>query len=265
MKTLQGKIFAAAGDVHGDFRLLRNALDAALGSKGIREEDLSALFLVGDVEAIRNEAEKEMVHTPAKYSKMGDFKEVLQGEISFEVPTYFIGGNHEPWEALDANGGLSASGGEWGGNFFFLGRSGEVEIEGLKVAFLSGISSPEMRRAGKAGEVRDRDRSNKRNRTHWTQPEVDKVMQSSWQTDLFLGHEWPLGLGVGRNGLSAGSWQVNEILAKLQPKLSLYGHMHFSSEGTIEGVPSLGLSHISNGPQAVKLFLKTDDGEINLL
>jgi hypothetical protein len=83
---------------------------------GVESSGLAAIFQVGDAEPQRTEGEAAQVPGPAKYRKLGDFAEVVSGEIAVPVPLYFIAGNHQPFGTLDADGGLVEGRGQWGPN-----------------------------------------------------------------------------------------------------------------------------------------------------
>ena len=128
-------MFAAVGDVHGHQHLMVERLtrwEVAAGSR------LGFVLQVGDFEPHRHEADLVTKTGPARYKRLGDFPDFLHGRAKFPWPVYAIGGNHEPYGWLDemAEGGVLAP------NCSYLGRAGCTEIEGLRVAFLSGIYSP---------------------------------------------------------------------------------------------------------------------------
>jgi len=132
-------LLAALGDVHGQWREAMALLGAACTSVEITPGGMAAIFQVGDAEPQRNGDEAAMVSGPAQYRKLGDFAEVVSGKIVVPAPLYFIAGNHEPFGALDADGGLVGGSGQWGPNVTYLGRDGLFEIAELRVGFLSGI------------------------------------------------------------------------------------------------------------------------------
>lgn len=140
MSTKHSTTFLAIGDVHGQWHCVIEAIKSATEILG-HAPDL--VLQVGDAEALRNEADLEAVHTPAKYRSMGDFSLLLPGDLA--CPVYFIGGNHEPFQALDE--AEEAAGGSpipWGPNVFYLGRSGAMQLHSLNVAWLSGIYKETM-------------------------------------------------------------------------------------------------------------------------
>jgi hypothetical protein len=134
-------LVAGIGDIHGHWADAMIWLETACSIAGISGMDLAFILQVGDAEPLHSEAETQMVPGPSKYRLLGDFAEVLSGHIVIPAPLYFIAGNHEPFAAFDADGGLAAGGGHWGPNATYLGRAGFLNLHGLGVAFLSGVYS----------------------------------------------------------------------------------------------------------------------------
>jgi hypothetical protein len=217
-------LIAGLGDVHGRWREALALVDAACAQAGVAATELRAILQVGDAELQRSQAEADLVPGPAKCRELGDFPEVVDGEIVFPAPLYFIAGNHDPLPALDANGGLVGGGGVWGPNVTYLGRAGMVEIDGLKLAFLSGIHGERTFR--EAWEGKPRAAAGKR-AGHYTPTELAVARGALAQGALVLvTHDWPTGLsGFSRFGVT-GDVNVRTLIDKHQPLLSLHGHMH---------------------------------------
>ncbi|MDR1185976.1 MAG: metallophosphoesterase [Bifidobacteriaceae bacterium] len=217
-------LIAGIGDVHGHWRQALALVESACAKAGVAPTDLSAILQVGDAEAQRTEAEAEQVPGPPKYRKLGDFHEVMSGEIVFPVPLCFIAGNHEPFPALDADGGLSAGAGQWGPNVTYLGRAGVVDIEGLRVAFLSGIYGERTFRWAAAGEPRA---AGGKRAGHYTPDELDKVREALAEgADLLITHDWPYGVADRSRFGVPGDQNVRALIDQYQPLASLHGHMH---------------------------------------
>jgi hypothetical protein len=179
---------------------------------------------VGDAEAQRDEAEAAQVPGPAKYRKLGDFHEVVNGSLVMPAPLWFIAGNHEPFDALDAHGP-----GEWGPGVTYLGRAGLAEIGGLRVGFLSGIYGEKVFRLSKTGEL---ERRWGKHSAHYTSQEL----QTAWEAmvdgvDVLIAHDWPVGVNdLDVNDQSRfgppGDENVRALIDDFQPIISLHGHMH---------------------------------------
>ncbi|MDR2973509.1 MAG: metallophosphoesterase [Propionibacteriaceae bacterium] len=224
-------LIAGLGDVHGHWREALALVDAACAKAGLAATDLGAIFQVGDAEAQRTQAEADQVPGPAKYRKLGGFHEVVDGEVVFPAPVFFIAGNHEPFPALDADGGCATGAGEWGPSVTYLGRAGGAEIEGLRLAFLSGIYGERTFR--EVGEGKPRPITGKR-AGHYIPGEVEKVSGALVRgADVLLTHDWPTGIAdVGHFG-PTGDERIRMLIEEGQPLLSLHGHMHCAASTVI--------------------------------
>lgn len=147
-------IFAAVGDVHGQFSAMVDAIRAWERRRrraGHGDDDdgdrrdgsttvVDFVLQVGDLEPHRHERDLASMAMPSKRRTLGDFHRVFSGELPLPWPTYFIGGNHEPWEFLEQHEGAGFT---LVPNLHFLGRSSVTTIGPLqlRVAALSGIDS----------------------------------------------------------------------------------------------------------------------------
>jgi hypothetical protein len=99
-----------------------------------------------------------------------------------------------------------------------------IEIDGLKIAFLSGIYGERAFR--EAGEGKRRPAQGKR-AGHYTPAELAKTREALAQgAHVLVTHDWPTGvLEVSRFGVT-GDKNVRDLIDRYQPLLSLHGHMH---------------------------------------
>jgi len=261
-------MFAVLGDIHGHFDTAWCALDDALHTCGVPAGRLDAIFAVGDVEPLRSVDEMGQVHGPAKYRELGCFVDVVKGTITFPAPLYFIGGNHEPWPSLDADGGLARHGGAWAPGVTFLGRAGLLEVAGLQVAFLSGIHSPVVSRLPAADRpLPAAPKKDLKRRTYWVDAELDAVRKAGrrGRVDLLLTHDWPAGIGVDRAQNPTGCEHVRSLVEAVQPTVSCHGHMHHRHSAAIGDTAVCCLGHIRSGTDAVGVFARHADGTIDRL
>ncbi|MDI1462780.1 metallophosphoesterase [Catellatospora sp. KI3] len=241
------------GDVHGEFELLAETAAAVRASLG----PLDAILAVGDVEPNRDEADAAGVHAPAKYRKLGDFPLLVEGLLELGAPLYFIGGNHEPWPALD-----EAGPGWWSDGVYFLGRAGVTEIAGLRVAFLSGIHSPRVTDAPRARRDTIKDCA------YYTADEVRQVGRTagrSGQVDLLLTHDWPAGIAEPQRGGPVGRPELRSLCESLRPRWHFCGHMHQRHRALVGPTEVVCLGHISSGPQALAVVERGEDGQLRLI
>ena len=242
------------GDVHGEFELLAEWAAAVRRAHG----PLDAILAVGDVEPNRDEVDAAGVHGPAKYRKLGDFPLVHEGLLDLGAPLYFIGGNHEPWPALD-----EAGPGWWSGAAYFLGRAGVADVAGLRVAFLSGIHSPRIT------DVPDARRDTIRERTYYTATELRQVSRAgraAGRVDLLLTHDWPSGIIEQDDGTSVGRPELRALSELLRPRWHFCGHMHYRHAAAIGPTEVVCLDHIRSGPPALVLVERhAEDGQLVLV
>ncbi|WP_137283454.1 metallophosphoesterase family protein [Halorussus salinisoli] len=135
------------------------------------------------------------------------------------IPTYFIAGNNEDFDTIDAlrHGCVENS---VVTNAFLL-TDEAVEIEGLRIAGLSGNYAPtqfERPRTNLQGE----------RRRHFVRGDVERLKQVE-DVDVLLTHEAPHGLPV-EESYEVGCEHIDELLEALDPDLCLVGHHHEHAE-----------------------------------
>ena len=224
-------LIAALGDVHGRWREAADLVLAACVAAGVSPHDVSMILQTGDAEPLRSEAEIGQVPGPAKYRRLGDFPDVLSGTITMPAPLYFIAGNHEPFAALDSDGGLVTGHGEWRPSVTYLGRAGAVTIDGLRVGFLSGIygESTYLRSADGVQSRRGKHAS------HYTKQDFDQAQSAVHEgVDVLITHDWPSGITdeLGRYG-EIGDPRIRTLIESSGAMLSLHGHMHIARRALI--------------------------------
>lgn len=137
-------------------------------------------------------------------------------------PTWFIAGNNEDFDTISAlRNGLVSNSGVRNANLL---ASTAVELEGLRIAGLSGNYAPTQYDRPRANLVGDR-------RRHFTYEDVERAMELE-SVDVLLTHEAPYGLPVSEE-YEVGCQHVDDILSALDPDLCLVGHHHEHSETTI--------------------------------
>ena len=225
-------LIAALGDVHGQWRQAAGLVISACAQAGVEPADLAMILQVGDAEPLRSEAEIAQVPGPKHYRKLGDFPEVVSGDIVMAAPLYFIAGNHEPFESLDADGGLIQGHGDLAPNVTYLGRAGVVTIDGLRIGFLSGIYGEATYRRSREGTL---ERRVGKHAVHYTAQEYDDALSAVQPgVDVLLTHDWPSGIAekTGYFG-EVGDERVRALIELSGALLSLHGHMHFAHRATI--------------------------------
>ncbi|CAE6426136.1 unnamed protein product [Rhizoctonia solani] len=123
---------AVAGCCHGELDATYKQI-SDLENRNNYTIDL--LLINGDFQAIRNHQDLQCMAVPDKYKQLGTFYKYYTGEEKAPVLTIVIGGNHEAsnylWELY--HGGWLAP------NIYYIGGSGCVKVNGLRIAGASGI------------------------------------------------------------------------------------------------------------------------------
>ncbi|WP_137283453.1 metallophosphoesterase family protein [Halorussus salinisoli] len=175
------------GDAHADDPAKRRALLAAY-----READADVALQTGD-----------LLH------------------YDLPTPTYFIAGNNEDFDTIDALRRGDVPEDVTVRNATLL-ASTVAEVAGLRVAGLSGNYAPtkyDRPRADLAGE----------RRRHFVREDVERLKQVE-DVDVLLTHEAPHGLIY--YGYDAGCERIDELLEALDPDLCLVGHHERHAETT---------------------------------
>ncbi|PSP55831.1 metallophosphoesterase [Halobacteriales archaeon QS_1_67_19] len=135
------------------------------------------------------------------------------------IPTYFIAGNNEDFDAIEAlrHGRVASSDVE---NAVLIAGD-VVEVEGLRIAGLSGNYAPsqfERPRPNLQGE----------RRRHFVRNDVEQLRQIE-DVDVLLTHEAPHGLPVAES-YEVGCEYIDDLIEATRPDLCLVGHHHEHAE-----------------------------------
>lgn len=195
------------------------------------------LICCGDFQAVRNESDLESLNVKPKYRSMNTFWKYYCGQAVAPVPTLFIGGNHEAsnylWELY--YGGWAAP------NIYFLGFAGVIKFGNIRIGGLSGIYN--KRNYYKGHFERPPYNENEiRSIYHVREIDVFKLKQVQEPLDIFLSHDWPLGITEYGNWeklvrrkpffkeeveqRTLGSAPAAELLSKLAPPYWFSAHLH---------------------------------------
>ncbi|KAG0547810.1 hypothetical protein BDA96_01G112100 [Sorghum bicolor] len=223
---------------------------------------LDVIYLTSDValffQAVRNENDLQCVNVPQKFRAMNSFWKYYSGEAVAPYPTIFIGGNHEAsnylWELY--YGGWAAP------NIYFLGFAGVVKFGNIRIGGLSGIYNKYRYHLGHY-ERPPYNEDTIRSVYHVRHYDVLKLMHLKEPLDIFLSHDWPLGIteygnwqkliSVKKhfeeevNNRTLGSKPAAELLNKLKPPYWFSGHLHCKFPAIIQ--------HGKNGPTTKFLAL----------
>jgi len=147
------------------------------------------------------------------------------------VPTWFIAGNNEDFDVIDAlrNGLVSNSQVD---NVNLLASSA-VDLQGIRVAGLSGNFAPTQYDRPRANLVDER-------RRHFTHEDVQTAKRLA-DVDVLMTHEAPHGLPVSED-YDVGCTYIDDLLEALEPRLCLVGHHHEHAESTFGDTRVVGLA-----------------------
>ncbi|KAG0278896.1 Protein kinase [Linnemannia exigua] len=195
------------------------------------------LLICGDVQTVRNEADISALNVPRSYLRLGNFHKYYSGEVPIPIPTVFIGGNHEASNYLFElyHGGWACPG------FYFLGYGGVINVGGLRIGGMSGIYKPYDYEKGHYEMIPLND-SQKKSIYHIRHYDVYKMLQIKEPMDIFLSHDWPLGIerygdtaklikmkGFFRDEIETntlGSKAFESVLEQIRPRFWFSAHLH---------------------------------------
>lgn len=141
------------------------------------------------------------------------------------TPTYFVAGNNEDFDVVDALRRNDDPDVEGVSNLVLV-ASRAFEIGDLKLAGLSGNYAPTQYEKSREALSGDR-------RRHFVESEVEAAI-GLHDVDVFMAHEAPHGV-LHANGYDVGCRPMDRILSELDPDLCLVGHHHRHAEGTFGG------------------------------
>ncbi|KAF5340653.1 hypothetical protein D9611_007519 [Ephemerocybe angulata] len=246
---------AIEGCCHGHLDAIYGQI-ATLEAQNNYKVDL--LLICGDFQAVRNWRDLECMAVPQKYKALGDFHKYYTGEAVAPIPTIIIGGNHEAsnymWELY--HGGWLAP------NMYFLGHAGTVQVNGIRIAGVSGIFSGHDFRQGHHEKL-PYDRSTMRSIYHVREYDIRRLSLLS-SPHIVLSHDWPQGIehhgnlqGLLRrkrffeNDIRAGklgSPPLMGLLQNLKPQWWFSAHLHTRYEATFNHTPDIPLQRTQPPP-----------------
>lgn len=223
---MKRRLIVGVGDIHGRFHRVQDWLEQLASARG-QAPDL--VLAVGDVEAFVKADDHR--RKAAKRAMPAEFFEYASGARALRYSIHFIGGNNEDFDSLhDRPDGFEVARG-----LIYLGRAGNIELSGLRIAFLSGIHAPNsLERPLEPPSNAERWKQAGYFRSH----ELDRL-RGLRDIDLMLTHEWPRGLfarreagGAPRRPLRAyrfpwiGNPLTRSLMDEIQPRWLWCGHSH---------------------------------------
>ncbi|GAB6031379.1 lariat debranching enzyme [Chamberlinius hualienensis] len=233
---------AVEGCAHGDLDKIYDVISTLEKENGI---NVDLVICCGDFQSVRCLEDLECMAVPPKYREMKTFYKYYSGEKVAPYLTIFIGGNHEASNYL----GELAYGGWVCPKIYYLGYAGVININGIRIAGLSGIyKGPDYLRGH--FEVSPFTEYTKRSAYHIRAFDVFRLKQISQPLDIALSHDWPRGIyhygnvqqllrrkpffksEIANNTL--GSRPAQDLLEKLQPNYWFSAHLHVKYAAVVQ-------------------------------
>lgn len=225
---------AVEGCAHGELERIYDTIEGIEKDGGTK---IDLLLCCGDFQSTRNLEDLQTMAVPKKYLDMCSFYKYYSGELVAPVLTIFIGGNHEASNYLQElpYGGWVAP------NIYYLGYAGVVNVNGVRIAGISGIFKGHDFLRGHH-EFPPYTESTCRSVYHVRQLEVFRLKQISGRVDIFLSHDWPTGIyeygnkaqllrkkpffAADMESGKLGSQPLEELLKAVQPAYWFAAHLH---------------------------------------
>lgn len=194
------------------------------------------------------------------HSGTGDFPNWYREKRAVPIKTYFINGNNEDFNFLNA---VKLSGDlEILKNLFYIpnGTAAKVETgtetgtETLIVAGIGGKYAPEY------FKYRESDR-------HYTQCEIDNLAEyaNKNKIDIFISHDAPEGVLIEDNDKNIyypKARGLRELILKIKPKMAFFGHHHGVCKSEIEGMPIYGLNILGKKDSLLAVRMKYESKSV---
>ncbi|RVD84915.1 uncharacterized protein DFL_003251 [Arthrobotrys flagrans] len=211
----------------------------------IHSYKVDLLIICGDFQAVRNSRDLLAMAVPPKYRHMGDFYKYYNGSKVAPIPTLFVGGNHEASSHLyELNlGGWVCP------NIYYMGGTGVVNVNGIRIAGVSGIYNENNYKRPRFEKPPLDDRS-MRGAYHYRAHELFKLNALSGDVDIFVSHDWPEGITKYGNEAALlavkqhfrkevaegrlGSPPLMGVLRKLKPSYWFAAHMHVKFPAVVD-------------------------------
>ncbi|EDR00916.1 uncharacterized protein LACBIDRAFT_186329 [Laccaria bicolor S238N-H82] len=235
----QSQQIAVEGCCHGELDAIYSHVNHLENRHNYK---VDALLICGDFQAMRNKEDVGNMACPTKYKVLGGFHRYYTGQKKAPMLTIVIGGNHEAsnymWELY--HGGWLAP------NIYFLGHAGCIQLNGIRIAGISGIYNENHYNLGNYERL-PLDPRTMRSIYHTREYNINRLSLLS-PPSIFLSHDWPQGIEQygDTDGLlkksphfqhdiqdnTLGSPPLLHLMKTLKPEWWFSGHMHVKFEAT---------------------------------
>lgn len=222
---------------------------------------LDLVLQVGDAQPTSDELDLTFMPVPEMHRALGSFNQ-LAG--SWPIPTWFIAGNHEPFNRLEA----MPQGGPISQNLDYLGRISSRTIGGLRTAGLSGIFSSRFYEAPR--EPWPFQVSKVKQASYFRRKELQELARTP-RPDILLMHEWPTQMEAGRTPMWPRHWSkvgcepLGDLVASLRPRFVFCGHMHVAAKVLWQGTTIVALDNFAARPDQSVAILESDEMGLRLV
>ena len=247
---------AVVGDIHGHWLELREAILALHASSG-----LDLVLQVGDAQPVRDALDLSYMPVPERHRALGNFAQVVG---PWPIPTWFIAGNHEPFNYLESMPG----GGVLLENLDYLGRQFSRTVGKLRIAGVGGIFSPKHFDSPRA--TWPFPQGGRKQASYFRRKEVE-VLASSGPTDILLMHAWPAQMESARKPEWPKRWAkvgcdaLGELVSTLRPRFVFCGHMHHAVVHQSGQTTIVALDNFSARPDRSIVVLESDEQGLRIV
>lgn len=218
-------ILCVSGDTHGALDRLYADVNAFERSLNVRFE---ALLHVGDFGVWPDPAKVD--RATRDHEGAGDFSRWLAERRAAPRPTWFIKGNHEDFEWIDAKDSTELIPGL---RYIPNGKVAELP-GGLRVAGIGGCFGPsDFERQSLHGYAK----------RHYMRWEIE-ALEGRRPIDILLLHDAPKGIEIAhtRRRYVSNAEGLDLAVAKAHPRVCFFGHHHARVTSEVAGVACLGLN-----------------------
>jgi Icc-related predicted phosphoesterase len=244
------------GDVHGHWLELRGAL-LSLHAR----LPLDLVIQVGDAQPIRSDLDLTYMPVPDNHRHLGNFNQV---EEPWPIPTWFIGGNHEPFNLLES----MPEGGRLMENLEYLGRVFSRKVGSIRISGMSGIFSP--RNFDQPREPWPFPTARSKQASYFRRTDL-QTLSTFGRPDVLVLHEWPPQMEAARTPDWPKRWTkigceaIGEMVESMKPRFVFCGHMHYKVQCRLGNTTLVALDNFSSRPERSIAVLESDDAGMRIL
>lgn len=234
-----GQMIFILGDIHAEFETLNIFINTTIRNNKALKDMASLLKDRGDDFQIIMLQCGDFAWFWSGYEAKGLIKNKIDWLPDGHVPIYWVGGNHEDWDALDKLGtGIS----EIDPGIFFCPFGTTLEVKpGLTILFAGGAESADK-------DMRLRKMEEGAPKIWWEQEGISEVdmarLSAVPRADWVISHTAPNAFDIAsqldpvwgdRHFFEPSRGKLEEVFLKYKPKRWFFGHFHQFMQGKIDG------------------------------